>query len=219
MTAEPVRRSRFAWPHGEAPEPEVVLPIPPHRHRSARRIWAALIALYVVVALLSYLVVINYQFVLGRGHYRDQETARVQAQTTEQIRQAMCALLDGLPAGPLLDPARDRYNCGPGVAGDDLTPEQQGQLQQFSDGFPTPVQKPGVKPLPGTAPPTVGQPAEPSQEPPAQPAPATSTPAPSAAPAPGLPPVAPEPAPTTAPPLVDVGGLTDQVCRLTGVCA
>jgi hypothetical protein len=206
-------RSRQAWPNAEEPEYASVLhshDMPPWLRRAMLAIGGLMLLFSVGLGCLTYYVYLDHEYVQGRGQFRDAEAIRVQARTTEQIRQAMCDLLGGLPAGPLLDPKRTEYDCGPGVPYDELPPEQQDQLQQFSNEAPESTQAPMVRPLPSA-------PAEPSQEPPAPPTPATSTPVPSVAPTAGLPPVAPA-APTTAPPLVDLNPVTDAVCNALGVC-
>jgi hypothetical protein len=214
------RRSREGWPETTEP-PEWASSVhdhelPPWVRRTLLAVGAFMLLFGVGLGCLTYYVYQDHEYVMGRGQFRDAEAVRVQQQTTEQIRTAMCDLLDGLPAGPLLDPTRTQYDCGPGVPFEQLPPEAQSQVQQFSNGVrlePTPM----IRPVPGETATTPTQPAVPPQEPSGPTAPATGTPA-SPEPTPGLPPVAPA-APTTAPPLVDVSGLTDQVCRLTGVCA
>jgi hypothetical protein len=233
VIAEPPRRSRLAWPQKEAPAPEQA-EIPPHRHRSARRQWAAIVVLYLVLALNTYLVILNYQYVLGRGQYRDAEAQRIEQENTERVRIAVCDVLDHLPAGGLLDPTRTEYGCGPGIPVESLPPEAQEQLQQFASGIPEPEPAeptPGVKatpapssrsavttaPAPTAAPPAPAPAAPPvAPRPPVQPAP---TPAPAPVPAPTPAPAQPAPAPSPSPaPLVDGTPLTDTLCGLIGVC-
>jgi hypothetical protein len=152
---------------------------------------------------LTYYVYLDHEYVVGRGQYRDDEAARIQQQTTEQIRSAMCDLLDGLPAGPLLDPKRAQYSCGPGVPRDQLPPETQEQLQQLSSGLNVPA-VPMLRPR--ESPRVTSEPA------------ARSSTAPSSS-APSQEPTAPAtPAPTTsAPPLVDTNPITEPVCNLLGL--
>lgn len=215
------RRSREAWPDTDGP-PEWATAVHSHDPPAWLRRVLVLIGGFMLLfsvglGCLTYYVYLDHEYVAGRGRFRDAEAARMQAETTEQIRLGLCSLLDGLPAGPLLDPKRTEYGCGPGVPVDQLSPEVLGNLQQFGSVVAPPAQPlPRVKPEPGDT----AQPTESSQEPSAQPAPATSTPAPSAAPtASGMPfdPVG-MPLPTV-PPLVDVSGLTDLVCAATGLCA
>lgn len=42
----------------------------------------------------------------------------------ERINESVCAIMDRLPAGPLLDPIREDYGCGPGLNPATLSQEQ-----------------------------------------------------------------------------------------------
>lgn len=92
--------SRRAWPLRQPPARD---PGP----RGARQfliVWAAIIVLAVAVGVLTaYIVVLK--------NARDTEQVRIE----QQIGQNNCALLDQLPAGPVLDRLRDKYHCGPGL--------------------------------------------------------------------------------------------------------
>lgn len=114
-----------------------------HSHRLPRWVRSTIIALLVCMVLLTvalaFLTVYVYQaneYVKGRGKFRDAEAERAQQQTTEQVRQSVCDVLDHLPAGGLLDPTREEYRCGPGVPVDELPPEARDQLQSFADNRP-----------------------------------------------------------------------------------
>jgi hypothetical protein len=71
----------------------------------------AVIALTLTVAALTFYVIQDHSYVVGRGEYRDREQARLQ----EQLRQSLCDLLDTLPEGGLLERPRAKYDCGPGI--------------------------------------------------------------------------------------------------------
>lgn len=142
------------------------------------------------------------EFIADRGEMRDEQYRTL----GEQLNAFACGLLDKLPAGPILDPLRTTYGCGPGLPPEALSPEAQQQLQRYAEADPQPAAKPAV-PSPETtdapAPtPTVVAPPVAPDEPPA--------------PTPGLPPVAP--AAPTAPPLVDLTPLTDPLCSGLGLC-
>lgn len=92
-------RSRIAW----AAMPERRAPA------RARRI--ALFILYGAVTLNMLLTALVFSYVVVLKSSRDTETARIH----EQLVTNNCALLDQLPAGPVLDRLRDTYHCGPGL--------------------------------------------------------------------------------------------------------
>jgi len=50
-------------------------------------------------------------YVAGKGAQRDADTQRLH----QQITDAVCSVLEQLPAGNLLDQVRAEYGCGPGV--------------------------------------------------------------------------------------------------------
>jgi hypothetical protein len=211
--ADPPSRSRVAWPHREPPESAGVVEIASHKCKSSRSQWAAIVALYVVVALNSYLQTVDHQFVLGRGQYRDAEDARMEQESIERLRLFACDLLDGLPAGPLLDPKRAQYGCGPGVPIDQLPPEAQRNLGELLTVQPPESTPTTQRPAPGTATPSAPA-AESYDRKRPRLDPADETPAP-AAPSPSPTLAAPTPQPA---PLVDVSPLTDTVCDLLGIC-
>lgn len=69
------------------------------------------------------------QYMQGRGEYRDQEAARMEAEWQERFRQGQCDLLDKFPEGGWLDGPRADYGCGPGIPIERLSPEQQAELR------------------------------------------------------------------------------------------
>ena len=156
---------------------------------------AAVFLLLVAVGFLTIYVYQANQYVQGRGEFRDRETARLQ----EQQRRATCDLLDQLPEGGLLDRPRTKYHCGPGIPLEQLSPQEQAQLQ----GRTQPPAAPPLRATPGVPPP--------------QSAPLGSA----ARPAPSSPVPPPEPAPEPSPspsPLVDLGPVTDPICKTLSVC-
>jgi hypothetical protein len=60
------------------------------------------------------------KFVSEVSAIRSQQNRDVNA----RINEAVCAIMDRLPAGPLLDPIREDYSCGPG-----LTPAAMSEAQ------------------------------------------------------------------------------------------
>jgi hypothetical protein len=197
-------RARLAWPDEMPPEcsePAYRLP------RSTRRILTALVlavvALLLAVGTLTVFVYRQQQYVEGRGEYRDAESARMEAESQERIRRAMCDLLDTLPEGGLLDRPRAKYGCGPGLPIDQLTPQERENLQRRDASLePEPEPEPQSAPAPARAF-EDGAPVSPAQ--------------PTTPPAPPRPTPTPEPTPTTPPP-VDPQPLTELVCDVTGVC-
>jgi hypothetical protein len=64
----------------------------------------------------------DHAYVEGRGELRDRENAELNRRIDDAMRQSKCDLLDRLPQGPLLDPIRAEYDCGPGIPLDQLPP-------------------------------------------------------------------------------------------------
>ena len=147
----------------------------------------AVFLLLVAVGLLATYVYQQQQYIQGKGVQRDAENARLE----EQIREGMCELLDTFPAGLQgLERARTKYHCGPGIPLDQLTPQEQAQLQ----GNAAPVVRPETPPsTPAAPPPPVGSAAVPDP------------PRPTGAPVP--------PRPSDAPAPVDLGPVRDLLCN------
>lgn len=223
MTDTPPARRR-----GPYPEPLVVerrrTVFGEHTHRQPRWPIVSLAVLVLVqtvaIVVLAFYVVDFQAYVSGRGEYRDREAARQE----ERMRRGLCDLLDTLPVSPLLDEARRKYGCGPGVPRDELPPEVQQQLQD--DDTPPPALRPpedlerADRSRPRPEPSEGASPERPPATAPA-PAPTQSTLAPAqaerapttAVPSPELPPPATEPDP-----LLDLEPVTDPICRLLAVC-
>jgi hypothetical protein len=136
VISEP-RRSRLAWP--KAPEPPEGCP-----HVAPKR--APLFIAYACIAMLTVAVAGIMIYLLSKSAQRDQQIE----DTNQEVRKAICQLLDGLPAGGVLDVSRAQFGCGPGTPIDQFPPEVR---QQFSPS-----------PTPAPAPATV-VPAQPSVEP------------------------------------------------------
>lgn len=119
--------------------------VPEHSHEppksNMRILLAAAFAAVLVIAYLGWLqystnqrqmdtnarLVTLEQYVAEAKIKRDAQNNDV----NERITQAACDFLDRLPAGPLWDPMRETYGCGPGIdpgdfpaASQSLTPEQ-----------------------------------------------------------------------------------------------
>lgn len=156
------------------------------------------------------------QYVAGKGEQRDAENTR----QTERINQAVCNVLDQLPAGGRLDAVRERYDCGPGLpasspapssppasesppAAETTVPPTAEQQTGDRDDSTTPRSTSSSTAPSGTAP---GASASTPVTAPTAPPPAS--PAPTASPVPtGAPPPVPIPGP-------DRGPVTDLVCGL-----
>ena len=145
------------------------------------------------------------QYVAGKGDQRDAENAR----QNERINEAVCRVLDQLPAGRL-DVVRDQYGCGPGMAAESTTPA------------PSPTAPTGTTPSPAGGAAAPGPPAEPgdSDVPPdaAQPGPA-EPPAPPPAAAGSPPASSPGPAPRPTPAAPERGPVIDLLCGLLPLCS
>ena len=81
------------------------------RRVPARTRRLALLILYVAVTLNMVLTGLVFSYVVVLKTARDTETARIH----EQLVSNNCALLDQLPASPVLDRLRHTYHCGPGL--------------------------------------------------------------------------------------------------------
>ncbi len=139
MGGEYPRRSRRAWPDEDPPaEPGVSA----HVHKSLRRAitlqYGISVLLLVISALLALYVYRDHEYVMGRGQYRDAEVA----QQEQRFREGMCDILDALPAGPVFDPLRAKYDCGPGLPVDALPPEQEQQMREFAASIPDAAETP-----------------------------------------------------------------------------
>jgi len=230
-------RSRYAHDASEAstPEPAEGTPVGEHTHEQPRSmlvlvLTAATVVLSLTVVFLLYMSYTLQQsqgefslYLEGRGAQRDAENQQLQ----EDIRNAVCNVMDSLPAGGLFDPTRELYDCGPGIPVDQIDPEAAQNIAEIIEqGQAAPaVAEPPSEPTvaaptsSGIAPPAgavITPPAGPSAAPSQQ-----SQPAPTQAPAAPAP-VTPAPtaaAPTTPAPIADLSGVTDAVCGLLRVCA
>lgn len=164
------------------------------------------------------------EYVAGRGEIRDEENRQLQ----QDISDAVCNVLDSLPAGGLFDPIRAQYGCGPGIPVEQLDPAAAQNLAEIIEqGTAAPV-APVAPSEPTEAAPTPAGPTPPSGAviTPSVPSPSSSAPSVAAPPAASSPPPAPAPvtpaptaaAPTTPAPIADLSGVTDAVCGLLRVC-
>lgn len=179
---------------------------------------ATVISLSINVLTVIYAVDVNRQlnetadYISGKGEQRDRENAELQ----EDIRRAVCSLLDSLPEGALLAPQREQYGCGPGIPVEELGPEASQNLAdilgEVEDAQPAETAPASPVPARPTSAPDEMPPGAPAG---AQPSPMGTPPATTTAPVPPAPTAAPT---TTAPPLVDLSTVTDEVCALLGVC-
>lgn len=194
MATKP-RRSRTAWP---GPTSKAGLE-PGHTHNLPRgfRIivkaqTAAIVALLLAVAVLSWFVWDQQAYIEGKGEERDRETVEL----NERINGAICALLDRLPEGGVLERPRREYGCGPGIPLDDLPPDEADRIReqrgQPAVAAPDPLDRFGPFEPPASPPVGTGGALPPS------PAPATEPPA--------EPTPTPEPAPD---PVVDLSPVTE----------
>jgi len=228
------------WPKAEDhdDEPEST-PAGEHTHRQPRIVLMGLTVAVVVLLLangltLIYGVSVNTrlgqleEYVAGRGVQRDAENQQLQ----QDISDAVCNVLDSLPAGGLFDPIRAQYGCGPGIPVEQLDPAAAQNLAEIIEqGTAAPI-LPDAPSEPTEAAPTPAGPTPPSGAviTPSVPSPTSSAPAiaappaassPAPAPAPAPAPVTPAPAPaapTTPAPIADLSGVTDAVCGLLRVC-
>lgn len=143
--------------------------------------WVAFSAIWVALALALLAVVVDYrqaqttaataaatnrrlavleQYVSGKGAQRDRENAAL----NDRITQAICDLLDQLPAGGLLDQPRTKYGCGPGLPPTRVTP---GAYRTTTSPAPT-AATPRASPTttsPAPAPASPGTPSGPAPSP------------------------------------------------------
>lgn len=197
----------------EDDDADLVPGMPFHHHRPPRWIIRAVIGLLVLAGMnLAGLTVSLYQdfvqqeYIEGKGEQRDRERNALEKLMRELDREAACELLDQLPAdNPFLERSRRKYGCGPGIPAENLTPEEQAQLNgRAQPRIPEPTKEP-TRPVPPTGSSAVPAP---TGTPPA------SVPGP-ASPQPGQ---APEPQPEPASPILDLGGATGQICDTLRIC-
>jgi hypothetical protein len=115
-------------------EPPVVVedspcapPDPPWVRRVLRLVAAVAISALLAVGFLGYQLFRTEQRTHALEEYvsevrslRDQQNQAV----NDRINSAVCAIMDRLPAGPLLNPIREDYGCGPGLNPATLSQEQ-----------------------------------------------------------------------------------------------
>ena len=206
---------------------------PGHTHRLPRALLLTLVVicagLVVSIVLVSTLAVqANRQsaetnrrlealesFIEQRGNMRDRQNEDLESLIEERNRQTACGLLDGLPAGPVLDPLRATYGCGPGLSIEELSPEARTELRGYRAGAPLTTDSGPFDPNDYYAEPnprysagSTGQPRE---------TPAETTDAPTPTPTVAPPAVAPV-QPSPPPPLIDLNPVTDPVCAALGIC-
>lgn len=131
------------------------------------------------------------QYVAGKGAQRDAENAT----QNQRIDQAVCSVLDQLPAGGRLDIIRQQYGCGPGIT--TASPSSSPSAAASSSGATRPSQP---------AAPTANR-AAPRPTPPPAPTAASANSSPRRTSAPSS-----APAPTTAAP--PAGPVTTVLCGL-----
>lgn len=192
-----------------------------HVHRLPTSVRLALVGLTAAVflalvglGLMASAVYQADQYVQGRGEYRDRETARVERETRDRIRAAICDLLDQLPEGGLLDRPRAKYGCGPGIPFEALTPEEQERITGARGSPPPPLVRPDP-PAPDRT-----RERQPIESPPSQSAPPPPPTPPSPEPSP-TPQSAPQPAPapeSSSSPPTGLGPVIDLACELAGAC-
>lgn len=156
-------RSRQGWRDMSAdPDDDLVPGMPFHYHRPPKWIARCIIGLLILGVLnlsglsLSLLYdVRQQQYIEGRGEYRDREAARMKVDSEESLRRAMCDLLDQFPEGGWLERPRMKYDCGPGIPIEALTPEEQERIkattpppQRLSESPPELYELPEPPPLP-----------------------------------------------------------------------
>jgi hypothetical protein len=118
----PDRRRPRNKPPTDMVERDAVPVVPDHCHDTPRSTTRALAAVAVVATLVvAYLGWLQYRtnsrlaaledYVADVRVLRDQQNRDV----NDRINGAVCAIMDRLPAGPLLDPIREDYECGPGL--------------------------------------------------------------------------------------------------------
>jgi hypothetical protein len=219
-------RSRYAQTASDDSTPDAVdSPVGEHTHEQPRSVLVTVLTAVVVLlaAAVGWLGFNTYMlqrgqaettaYIEGRGTARDAENQRL----NDRIDAAVCSLLDSLPAGPLLDPQRAQYGCGPGIPVGDLDPTVAQNLADILGQIEAaqPAQSPSAdsEPAQPTSAPDEMPPGAPEG---VQPSPMGQPPTPTAAPTSA--PASSTPAAPTTPPLVDLTPLTDPVCTLLGVC-
>lgn len=161
-----------------------------------QRVRRATVINIINLLLVGGMVVFLALFIQNRGVDRDRQNA----DTNQRINDAICDLLDQLPEGGLLDRPRAKYQCGPGIPLDLLSPEEQAQIgSRTTPTVPAPTSAVPLAPVPPTG--SAASPAAPDLVPNK----------------PGTPPDEPtsEPSPD---PLVDLGPITEPICARLGVC-
>lgn len=118
--------SRAGWPHMDSKPHGATRTTHDHRPPSWERRAIILLAVGLTLCLVGLGVGAIYlfqahQYIEGRGEYRDAETQRLE----QRITDAVCDLLDQLPAGGLLERPRSKYGCGPGYPVSEIDPGQQ----------------------------------------------------------------------------------------------
>ena len=138
-------RSRTFWPKPLGPreekgaEPAKTM----HSHKESRQprvLWVVAFVCIVILSIVCGLLTVYAvrvdariaaleEYVEGKGEQRDREAAALEKLMRELDRQSACDLLDQFPEGGWLDRPREKYNCGPGIPIEELTPEEQEQLE------------------------------------------------------------------------------------------
>lgn len=200
---ETKRPSRRGWPVRTRP---ATTPAGTHEHELPGWLFRAVIGLAVTSLLILVAVCVLLVYVLGRGAYRDEQTEH----TREEVREQLCAVLDGLPQGGVLDLTRDKLGCGPGVPFDQLPPETQRRLTPPPAPAATvaPTSPPAVTPVPAPAPVPSAEPPPPAAQPPA---PDTAEPLPGGTDGPMT--------PAEPPPLSPPSQVRELLCDLLSVCS
>jgi hypothetical protein len=161
---------------------------------SNQRVRRATVINVITLLCVGAMVVFMALLIQSRSAERDAQAREI----AEQNRISWCTALDQFPQDvPTLDRLRAFYGCGPGIALEDLPPDEAEQLRQRRGATPSSPStlpaspSPGRSPMDGALPPVV--PAEPSPSP--EPSP-----------------------PADPPPLIDLGGITGRVCDAAIVC-
>jgi hypothetical protein len=159
------------------------------------------------------------EYVAGKGQQRDAENSAL----NQRIDDAVCQVLDQLPAGAALDPVRAQYGCGPGLTAPAAGVTGPAATDTSAPARPTSTAKPlpstdAARPT-GTAGATTGAPSTtvpaPSRTPPA-----TTATAPTSMASPTEPTrPAPAPSSTSAAPTPGRGPIAGLLCSLLPACA
>lgn len=106
-------------------------PDPPWVRRFLRLVAAVTISALLAVGFLGYQLFRTEQRTHALEEYinevrglRDKQNKDV----NDRINDAVCGILNRLPAGPLLDPLREDYDCGPGLLPSAMTEEQIAEI-------------------------------------------------------------------------------------------